>query len=241
MIIAIDGPAASGKSTVARALAKRLGLVFLDTGAMYRAVTMTVQLRGLDPKDALACTRVAAEIELDFDDEGRIRIRGESVEPAIRSADVTRDVSIVAAHGGVRRAIVPRQRAIADAAPRGLVAEGRDTTTVVFPAADHKFFLVATSAERARRRALEIGRPEEAERIRAEIEARDRLDATRSDSPMVRAADAIEIRTDGSTPAEVVDRMVTLVRERRTTRAHASNEAQGSGSERPSAERGRNP
>jgi pantoate ligase/cytidylate kinase len=211
MIIAIDGPAASGKSTVARALAKRLGLVFLDTGAMYRAVTLAVQARGIDPRDALACGGVAAELELAFDDEGRIWIGGVAGEPAIRSAEVTRDVSQVAAHPAVRAAIVPRQRALAGCARRGVVAEGRDTTTVVFPRADHKFFLTATSSERARRRALEIGRPEAVAEIHAELEARDRHDATRADSPLMRASDALEIASDGASPAALVERMVAWI------------------------------
>ncbi len=215
MIIAIDGPAASGKSTVARALAQRLGLVFLDTGAMYRAVTLAVQRRGIDPKDAEACSRVAMEVELDFDADGRIRVGGEAGEPAIRSAEVTRDVSYVAAHPGVRRAIVPRQRAIAARAQRGVVAEGRDTTTVVFPGADHKFFLTATSAERARRRALEIGKPEATAVLRAEIEERDALDAGRAHSPLVRGPGVTEIDTDGATSAEIVDLLATHVASRR--------------------------
>jgi pantoate ligase/cytidylate kinase len=105
-------------------------------------------------------------------------------------------------------------------------------TTVVFPDADHKFFLTATSAERARRRALEIGRPEETERIRAEIEQRDHLDATRAESPLVRAPDAVEIRTDGSTPAEVVDHLVALVRDRRSKRLRSAEEAQPATGER---------
>ena len=147
MIIAIDGPAGSGKNTVARALAARLGLAFLDTGAMYRAVTLTVLGRGVDPGDGEACGRVAQDLDLTFDSEGRILIEGQPGEPSIRGSQVDQEVSKVAAHPAVRRAVVPKQRRIAaqaipgdgKSAGEGIVAEGRDTTTVVFPDADHKF------------------------------------------------------------------------------------------------------
>ncbi len=201
MIIAIDGPAASGKSTVARALARHLHLTFLDTGAMYRAVTLGVLAEGLDPRDASACTHVAAITELAFDDQGRVLIDGQPGEPAIRSAEVTAAVSSVAAHPGVRAAIVPKQQAIA--AVRGAVAEGRDTTTVVFPAADHKFFLIASPLERGRRRALELGEPERAAEYAAEIESRDRIDSNREHSPLRQAEDATRVDTDGLSPEQV--------------------------------------
>ena len=210
MIIAIDGPAASGKSTAARSLAKELGLTFLDTGAMYRAVTLEVQRQGVDPCDVDACSEVAAGIELGFDDAGRVLIAGEPGEPAIRGQIVTGMVSFVAAHAGVRRAIVPKQREIA--ARSGVVAEGRDTTTVVFPNADHKFFLLASAAERARRRALEEGHPERAAEIEIDIERRDRLDSEREDSPLLQAKDAVVIDTDGSSPDEVLATMLRAVR-----------------------------
>jgi len=210
MIIAIDGPAASGKSTVARSLAKALGLTFLDTGAMYRAVTLEVQRQGVDPCDPEACSAVAAAIELGFDENGHVLIAGEPGEPAIRSSIVTGMVSFVAAHAGVRRAIVPKQREIA--ARSGVVAEGRDTTTVVFPDADHKFFLRASAGERARRRAVEEGHPERADEIEIDIERRDRLDSERADSPLREAQDAVLVDTDGSTPEEVLATMLKTVR-----------------------------
>jgi cytidylate kinase len=210
MIIAIDGPAASGKSTVARALADELDLTFLDTGAMYRAVTLEVQRQDADPCDAEACSAIAAGIELGFDANGRVLISGEAGEPAIRSATVTGMVSFVAAHPGVRRAIVPKQREIA--ARSGVVAEGRDTTTVVFPNADHKFFLLASAAERARRRAQEEGHPERAALIEIDIERRDRLDSEREDSPLMQAQDAVVVSTDGITPEEVLAQLLKTVR-----------------------------
>ena len=213
MIIAIDGPAGAGKSTVAREVARALGLAYLDTGAMYRAVTLAALARGIDPADGEACARLARELELTFDDGGRILVDGWPGEPAIRSAEVSRSVSAVSAHPGVRRAVVSAQRALA--ARQGLVAEGRDTTTVVFPAADHKFFLTASESERARRRARELGEEHRVGAVRAEIERRDRLDSTRAHSPLTRAPDAELVDTDGRSVAEVVERILELVRERK--------------------------
>lgn len=207
MIVAIDGPAASGKSTVARAVAQALNLIFLDTGAMYRALTAAVLERGLDPGDAEACARTAEELDLTFDAQGRILVDGRADEARIRGASVTAAVSEVAAHPAVRRAIVPLQRNLAAAAP-GVVAEGRDTTTVVFPDADHKFFLTASSSERARRRALEEGCPEAQETLRLEIERRDAFDSTRADSPLVQAPDALAIDTDGRSAVAVAEELL---------------------------------
>ncbi|MEW6072243.1 MAG: (d)CMP kinase [Planctomycetota bacterium] len=206
MIIALDGPAGSGKSTVAARLAEELGLAALDTGAMYRAVAWVVLARKIPPADGSACAAVAREVRLDFDEAGRISIDGAPGEPGIRGPAVTRCVSEVAAHEGVRAAIVARQREIAGRR-RGIVAEGRDTTTVVFPDADHKFFLNATSRERARRRALQEGAPARIGAIQREIERRDRLDSTRAIAPLRRAPEAIVIETDGLTVDEVVARI----------------------------------
>ena len=227
MIIAIDGPAASGKSTAARSLARELGLPFLDTGAMYRAVTLAVLQRGVDPADGEACGRVAAEVRLDFDSEGRISIDGRPGEPAIRGPEVTGRVSDVAAHPAVRETIVPKQREIA--ARRGAVAEGRDTTTVVFPSADHKFFLVATSVERARRRAGELGTPEALEEIRADLERRDAIDSGRAHSPLVEAPDAIRVDTDNKTAADVLSELLGHVRSRESGGRGAAGRAEEAG------------
>jgi cytidylate kinase len=210
MIIAIDGPAASGKSTVARALAQRLNLTFLDTGAMYRAVTLRVLTAGVDPDDGEACTRIAERMDLSFDEDGHVLLDGESGEPAVRGAEVTASVSTVAAHAGVRAAIVPKQQSIAAAG--GAVAEGRDTTTVVFPEADHKFFLVASPQERGRRRAHELGEPGRAAEYAAQIERRDELDRSREHSPLRQASDATLVDTDGCTPEQVCERLLAQVR-----------------------------
>ncbi len=155
MIIAIDGPAASGKSTVARRVAASLGVAFLDTGAMYRAVTYEVLARGLDPADEQACGELAESLLLGFTPGGEILIDGVPGESKIRGPRIDGQVSTVAAHPRVRVAVVAIQKAMGDR--QALVAEGRDTTTVVFPDAEHKFFLVASAAERGRRRAEQVG------------------------------------------------------------------------------------
>jgi len=215
MIIAIDGPAGAGKSTVARAVARELGLAFLDTGAMYRAVTLAVLERDVHPSDAAACAEVARSIVLTFDEDGRILVDGERGEPHIRGRTVTLNVSAVSAHPGVRAAIVEEQREIARRLG-GVVAEGRDTTTVVFPEADHKFFLEASPAERARRRAAQDKTPERLDEILEDIARRDRLDTTRAHSPLVRAPGAVVIDADGAGAEEVVARILAVVRGRAT-------------------------
>jgi cytidylate kinase len=211
MIIAIDGPAGAGKSTVARAVARALGLEFLDTGAMYRAVALVALARGIDPSDAEGCARVARSIQIDFDAEGRILVDGEPGEPAIRGDEVTRAVSAVSAHPGVRAAIVPRQRARAGIG-RGIVAEGRDIGSVVFPAADFKFFLTASPETRAARRAAESSATERSAEILEEIRRRDRLDTTRADSPLVEAPGSVRIDTDPLDAVEVVGAILERVR-----------------------------
>jgi cytidylate kinase len=226
MIIAIDGPAGAGKSTVARRVARELGLVFLDTGAMYRAVTWRVLQQGLDPANEEQCARVARSTRLTFDGDGHILVDGREGEPHIRSREVTAAVSAVSAHASVRTEVVREQQTVA-AGRGGLVAEGRDTTTVVFPNARHKFFLIATSTERARRRALELGQPERQAEIQREIEERDRLDTTRAHSPLVQAKDALVIDTDVLTADLVVARILEQVRrtEPRDARAPAPADA----------------
>ncbi len=210
MILAIDGPAGAGKSTVAKLVAKELGLTFLDTGAMYRGVTLEVLRLELDPADEEACARVAASLKLEFDAQGKLHLDGRPGEPAIRSSPVTRAVSQVSAHAAVRAIVVAQQQRIA-ASSRGVVAEGRDTTTVVFPRAEHKFFLTASSHERARRRALELGTPQALEQIRAEIEERDAKDSTRAVSPLRKAADAHEVITDGKSAEQVARALLEIV------------------------------
>jgi len=213
MIIALDGPAGVGKSSVARALARALDFFFLDTGAMYRAVTLVVLERGLAPGDAEGCAEVARALRLDFDAQGRIRIDGRAGEPAIRGSDVTAHVSEVSAHAGVREAIVAEQRALAERS-KGVVAEGRDTTTVVFPRATFKFYLDASPAERARRRARQEHALERVGEIQVDLERRDRHDSSRVHSPLRAAEDALRIETDGLELEAVVARILAHVRAR---------------------------
>ncbi len=213
MILAIDGPAGAGKSTVAQELARELGLSFLDTGAMYRAVTWVVLERGVDPHDEVACGAIARSVRIDFGPDGRVRVDGRSDEPAIRSKTVTAAVSHVSAHPAVRRVIVPMQRE--EARRRGgVVAEGRDVGSVVFPSADFKFYLDASAEVRAERRAKEIGQPQQYGEILAAIRERDRLDMTRADSPLVRADDAILVEADDLDAAGVVQVILRRVRAR---------------------------
>ena len=211
MIIAIDGPAGAGKSTVAKRLAAELGSSFLDTGAMYRAVALAALEHDVDPMDGAACERIARSLTLGFDRDGHILIDGRPGEPAIRAETVTKTVSAVAAHPGVRAAIVPLQRAEA-LRQGGIVAEGRDMGTVVFPKADFKFFVTASPRERARRRAAELGRPERFAQILADIELRDHLDSSRKDSPLTRASDALLVETDGLDATGVVHKILAHIR-----------------------------
>jgi len=219
-IVAIDGPAGAGKSTVTRVLARRLGLIYLDTGAMYRAVTWWVLRHGAHPAVAAEVAPLLAGLELSLDleasGEQSVIVNGHDVSQAIRHPDVTAQVSQVAAHASVREALTQQQRALG---ARGrLVAEGRDIGTAVFPDADLKVFLTATVAERARRRAQDLEQrgfavPPLAE-LEAQIAERDRQDSSREVAPLLQAEDAVELITDGLTIEEVVTTLVDLFRER---------------------------
>ncbi len=199
LVIAIDGPAGSGKSTTARFVADRLGLLHIDTGAMYRAVTLKVLERGLSPHDVEAVSNLidSTTVELKRRDSSlRVLLDAKDVTDRIRDPDVTRAVSAVSRIRHVRQAMVKQQRAMG--LSQGVVLEGRDIGTVVFPDADLKIFLVASLEARAERREKElagkgisISRP----KLMDEIEERDKLDSTREESPLRRADDAIEIDT----------------------------------------------
>jgi cytidylate kinase len=207
MVVAIDGPAGAGKSTVARALAERLGFRYLDTGAMYRALTWLAMQRGLDLGDAEALAQLAREQPVLFTEEDRVWIGGTDVTSSIREARVDRMVPVVARHPAVREVMRERQRELGR--DGDVVIEGRDIGTVVAPAAKVKVFLVADREERAKRRVAErpgIG----ADALATDLRLRDESDAAR----MQPAADAIEIDTTSLEVEDVVDRIEALVRER---------------------------
>ncbi len=211
MIITIDGPAGAGKSTVAKAVARRLGFRFLDTGAMYRAVALAGLHTGVDWSEPDELARVAEGLHIEVDGE-RTRLDGEDVTDAVRQPNVTAVTRYAADNPRVRDRLVQLQRELA--AGRDVVTEGRDQGTVAFPDADRKFFLTAGPAERARRRLRDLERQGEAasfEEVLADQQRRDREDAARPVGPLRRAPDAVEICTDGMTFDAVVDRLVELI------------------------------
>jgi cytidylate kinase len=204
-IIAIDGPGGSGKSTVARHLAERLGFDYLDTGAMYRAVAFAALRRGIDPSDAEPVAHLVDGLELSVGDEGVV-VDGVDATIEIRGPEVTRAVSLVAANPAVRTELRSRQREWA-AGREGGVVEGRDIGTVVFPDAHLKVFLTARADVRAERRSQEVT-DLDYETVAADLARRDTLDEGRDDSPLTQADDALVLDTSGMTIEEVVERLV---------------------------------
>lgn len=215
-IIAIDGPAGSGKSTTARMLAERLGYLYLDTGAMYRALTYFALTNNVALSDGNKLTALSETLPIDLVEmEGvtEVLINGQNVTSEIRTPEVTRGVSEVSAHAGVRKAMVEKQRSIGKNG--SIVAEGRDTTTVVFPKANLKVFLDASIRTRARRRLLELshsGVSTSLDELQEEIKRRDAYDSERKHSPLVRAKDAIIVDTSDLTIEEQVEHILSLVR-----------------------------
>jgi len=209
MVIAIDGPAGAGKSTVARAVAAALGFTYLDSGAMYRCVALAATRRDVDLGDAAALGALAASLRIGLDGE-RVGLGEEDVSAAIREPAVTEAASRVSVHPPVREAMVAEQRRLI-AAGR-YVAEGRDIGTVVSPDSPLKIFLTASAEERARRRAAQTGEGEAA--VLAAQRERDERDQTRAHSAMRAAEDAVEIDTTGMSLAEVIERVVGLARDR---------------------------
>lgn len=207
LVIAIDGPAGAGKSTVGRAVAERLGLGYLDTGAMYRGVTFGVLRRGLDPSDDEVVARVADGIELSIDDDG-IRVDGVDAGIEIRGREVTAAVSAVAANSSVRTELVRRQREWV-AERGGGVVEGRDIGSVVFPDAALKLYVTASPRVRAERRVAEIGG--DVDEVESSIIERDRKDSSRADSPLVEANGSVLVDTSGLSIDAVVDTVLAML------------------------------
>lgn len=214
MIVAIDGPAGAGKSTVAKLVADRLGMGHLDTGAMYRALTLVALREGVGPEDGRELAALTARHAIRLDDDGgvlRVRVDGEDVSAGIRGEDVTAAVSAVSAHPAVRRAMVLLQREVLAAGD--WVVDGRDIGTVVWPQAEVKVFLTAdpgVRAERRRRDLAAMGRHVPVDEVHADIARRDHLDASREDSPLRQAEDAIRVDTSGLSVDDVVRRIADL-------------------------------
>jgi CMP/dCMP kinase len=207
VVIAIDGPAGAGKSTVARGVAKALGFTYLDSGAMYRCVALAALEQGIDPQDGDRLGELAWDLDIDFDGDS-VRLDGRPVGGRIRSPEVTVASSKVSVHPQVRRAMVKRQRELIAAG--NYVAEGRDIGTVVSPDAPLKVFLTASEEERARRRAAEIG--QSVEQVRGAMEARDQRDTRRRHGALRLAQDSVELDTTDLSVAEVVEKVVALAR-----------------------------
>lgn len=209
-VITIDGPGGSGKSTVAKLVAEQTGLPYLDTGAMYRAITFGVLQRAIDPADWETTDSVLPKIDLDLS-ASSVMVDGVDATEAIRGVEVTAHVSAVAANPTVRQVLVELQRQWLHKSGGG-VLEGRDIGTVVVPNAALKVYVTASVRERARRRSLETGT--DIDEVEADLVRRDQADSERQDSPLRPAGDAVTVDTTGYAIAEVVDRIVSLAHER---------------------------
>jgi len=215
LVIAIDGPVGAGKSTVAKLVAQKLGYLYVDTGAMYRAVALKALRLGMDINDPIVMTMLAeaTDIQLQQQDDGNVRVflDGEDVTEAIRMPEVSEASSIVSAHEGVRKVLAERQKAMAELG--GVVMEGRDIQTVIAPDAEVKIFLTASLEERAKRRWLELqqkGISVSYEEVLQEVKERDERDKSRAIAPLRKAPDAVEIDTTKMTPEEVADKIIEL-------------------------------
>jgi len=217
ILIAIDGPAGSGKSTTAKLVAQKLGYIYLDTGAMYRAITLKVLTSHIDPSNENEIVKMTAETDIAFNsnnDTLHVILDGNDVTKEIRTGEVTKNVSLVSSYYGVRKILVEKQREIGS--QKGCIVDGRDIGTVVFPDADLKFYMIADIMERARRRQAELsqsGTELPIVRVVHELKERDLKDSTREASPLRKANDAIEIDTTNMTIEEQVARILNYVDE----------------------------
>ena len=214
LTVAIDGPAGSGKSTVTRRIAEQLDCLYLDSGAMYRAITLQSVRRGLSPTDIPRLIQLVQTCQIDFADNGKITLLdGEDVSEAIRTPEISRVVSDISRIPELRKEIVKQQRRIGENS--AIITEGRDVTTVVFPNADYKFYLTASVEERAQRRFAEHKAKRidcTLEEIQEEICVRDTKDCTREHSPLRTAEDAIVVNTTDMTINQVVDVVIEQIR-----------------------------
>ena len=219
VVVAVDGPAGTGKSSVSRGLARALHARYLDTGAMYRIVTLAILRAGIDPADKGTVGIAAAEVQLrvgDDPDTDRSYLFGEDVSSEIRGDEVTRAVSAVSSVPAVRTRLVGLQRTLAQG-PGSVVVEGRDIGTVVLPDADVKLFLTASPETRARRRNdqnVAAGLPDDYQGVLADVRRRDHLDSTRAVSPLRAASDAVIVDTSAMTESEVIAHLLQLVQQR---------------------------
>ena len=211
-VIAIDGPGGAGKSTIAKLLAKKLNYLHLDTGAMYRAVTLAAINENIDFDDKEKLIKLAKKISITFNKNGEIILNDKNVSQEIRSSEVNAHVSKIAAVKGVRKVLVEKQQNLAQ--KNRVVMDGRDITTVVLPEAEHKFFLTASLAERAKRRYQEMrskNNDADLEEIKKSIARRDKLDSEREHSPLKKAEDAVLIDTTELSIDEVLKKMISLI------------------------------
>ena len=214
MIIAIDGPSASGKSTTAKGVSNKLGFTHIDTGSMYRAVTLGLSYENIMPDDLNSINSYLRNLDLKFDSNGRIVLNGENVSNAIRTVEISSKVSMISAIPDIRNKMVDFQRSIA--VKSNCVLEGRDIGTVVFPNADYKFYMIADINIRAQRRLIELKQLNESitiEEIISNIKNRDELDSKRSHSPLKKAIDAIEIDTSLLSINQQIEKIVELVKQ----------------------------
>ncbi len=215
VIVAIDGPAGAGKSTLARRVAARLGYLYIDTGAMYRAVALAALRLGISLDDPLKLVQIALAVQIELTSDARVILNGEDVSEAIRKPEISQAASKASAVAGVRRAMVELQRQMGET--HSVVMEGRDIGTVVFPQAQVKVFLDADPAERAGRRVAELrqkGAEADPVEVEREMRERDQRDRTRAEAPLVQAPDAVFFDSTGHTPDEVEEALLQIVRER---------------------------